>query len=98
MKLKNLGTNKTQVSFPDGSVVFFSYETPVAAQQSDGTYVRTSTKYSVTTSKHITQWLEGVRAEEVPQAQIDGLTTAADDHAARSMEMAAEIEAVGGEA
>ena len=73
MKLRNLGANKTQISFPDGSVVFFSYETPVAAQLVDGQYVRTSTKHSVTTSKHINQWLEGANAAEVPQAQIDGL-------------------------
>ncbi len=72
-KLKSLGANKTQVELNDGTIVFFSYETPVAAQLSAGGFVRTETKYSRTTSKHITQWLDGVNAETVSQATIDAL-------------------------
>jgi len=70
--LKTLGANKTQVEI-NGHIVFFSYNTPVAANLKDGGFVRTSTKYSVTTSKHITQWLDGAKAKEVPQADIDAL-------------------------
>ena len=55
------------------ATVFFSYNTPVAANLKDGGFVRTSTKYSVTTSKHITQWLEGVDARLVDQSEIDAL-------------------------
>ena len=73
MKLKPLGANKTQVTLANGAVVLFSYETAVAAQLPEGGFVRTSTRYSVTTSKHINQWLEGARAQEVPQADIDAL-------------------------
>lgn len=72
-KLKPLGANKTQVELNDGTIVFFSYETPVAAQLAQGGFVRTETKYSRTTSKHINQWLEGAKAETVPQATLDAL-------------------------
>lgn len=72
MKLNKLGPNKTEVQIGN-VVVFFSYNTPVAAQLSDGKYVRTNKKWSVTTSKHINQWLGGVRAEEVEQCALDFL-------------------------
>jgi len=45
----------------------------VAAQLAQGGFVRTETKYSRTTSKHINQWLDGAKAETVPQATIDAL-------------------------
>ena len=70
--LKALGANKTQVEI-NGHTVFFSYNTPVAANLKDGGFVRTSTKYSVTTSKHINQWLEGANARIVDQSEIDAL-------------------------
>jgi|TARA_R110000787_G_C13337150_1_gene437873 hypothetical protein len=72
-KLKSLGANKTQVKLESGAIVLFSYETPVAAQLPEGGFVRTETKYSRTTSKHITQWLDGANAETVPQTEIDAL-------------------------
>lgn len=74
MKLIPLGANKTELHTNDCAVIFFSYKTPVAAQLAEGGFVRTSTRYSVTTSKHITQWLEGAKAAEVPQSTIDSLT------------------------
>lgn len=70
--LKSLGANKTQVDI-NGHTVFFSYNTPVAANLRDGGFVRTATKYSVTTSKHITQWLDGASARTVDQSEIDAL-------------------------
>lgn len=73
MKLNPLGANKTEVTLPSGAVVFFSYKTPVAAQLADGGFIKTSRKWSVTTSKHITQWLQGARAVEVDQSQLDSL-------------------------
>lgn len=72
MKLNNLGNNKSEVITNDGKVVFFSYNTPVAACV-EGRYYRTSQKWSVTTSKHIGSWLEGVKAEEKPQEWFDSL-------------------------
>lgn len=73
MKLNNLGSNKTELVRDDGTVVLFSYNTPVAALLPSGRYVRTKTKYSVTTSKHINQWLTGIEAELVDQSFIDKL-------------------------
>ena len=58
MKLKQIGSNKTEVEFTDGTTVFFSYETPVALQTAEGHYFTTEDFWSVTTSKHINQWLK----------------------------------------
>jgi hypothetical protein len=73
MKLIPLGANKTELHTNAGAVILFSYQTPVAAQLPQGGFVRTSTRYSVTTSKHINEWLEGRKAAEVPQADLDTL-------------------------
>jgi len=70
--LKALGANRTQLEI-NGHTVFFSYNTPVAASLREGGFIRTETKYSVTTSKHITQWLAGAYARTVPQHEIDAL-------------------------
>jgi len=72
MKLKQIGSNMTELDMGDAQV-FFSYETPVAARTDTGALVRTSTKYSVTTTKHINKWLDGMSAVEVPQAVINDL-------------------------
>ena len=76
MKLKQLGSNQTELDLGDVQV-FFSYETPVAARTDTGALVRTSTKYSVTTTKHINKWLNGCEAAEVPQAVINDLVEVA---------------------
>mgnify|MGYP001169452773 CR=1 FL=1 len=73
MQLKRLGSNQTEISLNNGTKVFFSYDKPVAAQLPDYEYVRTSTKWSVTTSRHINKWLEGVIAETVDQSVLDNL-------------------------
>lgn len=76
MKLKKLGNNVTLVKF-DTCEVLYSYETPVAAMRySDHEYLRTNQFWSVTTSRHINQWLQGVTAHEVPQSYFETLVTA----------------------
>ena len=70
--LKNLGSNKVEITKADGTIVFYSYNTPVAARV-NGEYLRTSRRFSVTTSKHINQWLDGIKAEEKEQAFFDAL-------------------------
>ena len=67
MQLTPLGSNQTQVEFDCGTQVFFSYKTPVAAFIPGMGYVKTSTKWSVTTTKHINIWLDGVTAKKVSQ-------------------------------
>ena len=74
MKLKNIGSNQTELDLGFAQV-FFSYETPVAACLTDGTLVRTDQWYSATTSKHINKWLQGCDALTVSQYRIDCLLT-----------------------
>ena len=57
-----------------GATVLFSYETPVACRSLNN-YYRTDKKWSVTTSKHINKWLDGVIAESKPQQFFDNLTS-----------------------
>ena len=73
MQLKRIAANQTEVSLNNGTKVFFSYDTPVAAQLPDYEYVRTATKWSVSTSRHNNKWLEGVNATEVSQDILDNL-------------------------
>ena len=73
MKLSQIGSNQTEISTARGNRVLYSYETPVAAWTEQGAF-RTSTKYSVTTSKHINAYLGGKDVgKEVDQDWLDGL-------------------------
>jgi len=78
MKLKQLGSNQTEVQTGRYNVLF-SYETPVAVYDNDlNEYLVTSTKHSVTTSKHINAWLpSGNRHSEQQREQefFDRLVT-----------------------
>lgn len=79
MKLTRLNKGSaTAVTLSDGTIVLFSYSTPVAACLAGNRgvgFIRTSRKWSKTTSKHINQWLAGARATEVDQSILDNLTT-----------------------
>ena len=71
MNLNRIGNNQTVVMFNNGAEVFFSYDTPVCVKTPGYDYLRTQTKWSKTTSRHINKWLDGVKAREVPQEVID---------------------------
>jgi hypothetical protein len=75
MKLKPLGANRTEITLADGTVVLFSYQTPVAAFIPGRGYFRTEKHHSRTTSKHIGQWLSGTlhAIDERPQAFFERL-------------------------
>jgi len=73
LKLRVQGSNATVVYFGDDVEVLFSYETPVAARIC-GQWYRTEVSFSVTTQRHITAHLRGVKPEERPQAFFDDLT------------------------
>ena len=73
MRLRKAGNNMAELSLTNGTDVLFSYETPVAAFIEGEGYVRTMNKYSVTTTRHINKWLNGIVAREVPQSVIDAL-------------------------
>ena len=73
MKVSPVGSNMTEVQLNDGTKILFSYKTPVAANLYNGGYVRTSTYFSKTTSRHINKWLEGVKADLVEQSFLEQL-------------------------
>ena len=82
MKLKNIGSNMSEVEF-NGNFILFSYETPVAGrsinQEGEG-FFKTSTHYSATTTRHINKYFRGewnlnakTEVPEVSQEFINGL-------------------------
>ena len=73
MQLKSIAANQTQLNLNNGTEIFFSYKTPVAAKLPNYDYIRTATKWSRTTSRHINKWLEGVNATEVDQEVLNNL-------------------------
>ena len=72
LKVKQVGSNMTQVERSD-VVVLFSYSTPVAAFIPGRGYIKTSTHYSVTTTKHISKWIGNQPVQEVEQTVLDNL-------------------------
>ena len=55
-------------------IVLFSYATPVASfDKTAYQFHRTNKKWSMTTSRHINKWLDGVKAIEQPQDYFDNL-------------------------
>ena len=73
MKLNNFASNQTQIELKDGTVILFSYKTPVAAFVPGTGYVRTKTQYSRTTSKHINKWVRAAVCGAVDQSYLDNL-------------------------
>lgn len=75
MRIQQIASNMTELHTAD-AVILFSYSTPVAAlRKADHEYLRTDRFWSVTTSRHINKWLQGVEAQEVPQAELEGLAS-----------------------
>ena len=72
MHIESIGSNQTELTFNKGQVLF-SYKTPVAAYTPSLGYIKTATKWSSTTSRHINKWLEGVTATVVNQSVLDNL-------------------------
>ena len=57
MKLNNIASNVTEIIAANGSKIMFSYETPVAGHIENYGFFKTTTKHSVTTTKHINKYL-----------------------------------------
>jgi len=71
IRIKQIASNMT-VLYRDDSEILFSYQTPVAVYDTKrGEYLRTETKYSQTTSRHINKWLDGIKAIPVSQNTIE---------------------------
>jgi hypothetical protein len=76
MKVQPIGSNQTEVSLADGTEVLISYQTPVAALVPGRGWIRTATKWSATTTKHVNAWLRkncGGTVTEVDQWELDQL-------------------------
>ena len=74
MNLTPIAANQTELNLNNGTQVFFSYKTPVAAYCPSKGYIRTAKKWSVTTSRHINKWLKGItEVTEVPQEMLTEL-------------------------
>jgi hypothetical protein len=86
MKLKPIAANMTELclSIPGmrgDTRILFSYETPVAAMNLSPEWhakngngcIRTDKKWSNTTSRHISKWLQGGSAAAVDQSELDNL-------------------------
>ena len=76
MQVIKLGANMKEIVTHDWRILV-SYQTPVAALNVLGAR-KTSRKWSVTTSKHITTWfmshgINGNEALQLPQDWFDGL-------------------------
>ena len=77
MKLKRTGYNQTVVSLNNGVEVFFSYDTPVSGRSADNEYFKTEEYYSRTTSRHINNYLGGVKSYAIVSQEI--IDTLADE-------------------
>jgi len=78
MKLTPIKANMTELEIPCGNNetpirVLFSYQTPVATYDDVNGYRRTTKKWSMTTTRHINQWMKGFTGEEVDQSELDDL-------------------------
>ena len=73
MQLTPIASNMTEVETSEARILF-SYRTPVAAYVFGRGYVSTEKWWSVTTSRHINQWIgKDVTTEEVSQTYLDNL-------------------------
>ena len=71
VKLKSLGSNKTEITL-DGIIYFFSYETCVAIEDENGIFIDECPVWgeesgiSRTTARHIKAFLEGREGKYIP--------------------------------
>ena len=72
MQLTPIASNMTEVETSEARILF-SYRTLVAAYVFGEGFVRTEKWWSVTTSRHINKWIDGVPAKEVSQTYLDNL-------------------------
>jgi hypothetical protein len=73
LSVKPVASNMTLLETPK-HIVLFSYATPVASfDKATYSFNRTAKKWSMTTTRHINKWLDGVKATEQPQDYFDSL-------------------------
>jgi len=72
MTTKSLTANLTEITTASNDQILVSYNTPVAARV-EGAYYKTARKFSKTTSRHISRWLESIKATEKDQSFFNNL-------------------------
>lgn len=79
MKIKSIAKNQTELHIKKNNkylsdiIIFFSYQTPVACHIQGQGFFKTAEKWSVTTSKHISKWLDGATAQVKNQSFFNNL-------------------------
>jgi len=76
MKLTQFGPNEHEVSFSDGTIVFFSYSAPVAAFRPALGCIRSDQFFSKTTNRHVEHFIKRHDYKDVapvPQAVLEHL-------------------------
>jgi len=75
MQLRSIAAHQTEIEGADGTVVLYSYSTPVAAFVPGRGALCTTTKYSQTTARDINAAVQrwGATRVDVGQAEIDKL-------------------------
>ncbi|NCC71480.1 hypothetical protein EOM09_07950 [bacterium] len=63
MKLNTIAKDMTEIIFSDNSKLFYSYNTPVVFISAENKAYKTNKRYSSTTTRHISKYLEGKMAE-----------------------------------
>ena len=71
MEKTKIGSNIYESTLPNGSVLFWSYNTVVAGNIADVGYVRTEQHYSKTTTRQLNKWLTGLDYKTVTQKYLD---------------------------
>ena len=80
MNIKPIGSNQTEARLDNGTVVLFSYSTPVAAynlrphDRGGFAGVKVNRRYSNTTTRHINAW-GADKFSPVSQAILNGLAS-----------------------
>ena len=76
MKLKPYGSNMTTLELNGGTVILFSYSTPVAGYHMENhEFFKTNEWYSSTTTRHINKYLDGANAAIIEQSEIDSMVS-----------------------
>ena len=66
-----VGSNIYESKLPNGSVLFWSYNTVVAANLANEGYVRTEEHYSKTTTRQLNKRLSGLDYKTLTQKYLD---------------------------
>ena len=69
-----IGSNIYESKLPNGTILFWSYNTVLAGYLTRGEqvgYVRTEEHYSKTTTRQLNKWLSGLEYRTVSQRYLD---------------------------